>query len=69
MSRKHTAKEFNKSFTFNVGIGYQYPLSKRTFVYAGAGYTKVSNDLTVGRAKVSVDDKTIEVVSGLVHTF
>ena len=54
---------------FNVGIGYQYPLSKRTFVYAGAGYTKVSSDLTRGVGKSSVDEKTIEVVSGLVHTF
>ena len=54
---------------FNVGVGYQYPLSKRTFVYAGAGYTKVSSDFTSGDGKLAIDDKTIEVVSGLVHTF
>ncbi len=54
---------------FNVGVGYQYPLSKRTFVYAGAGYTKVSSDITRGVGKASYDEKTIEVVSGLVHTF
>jgi len=54
---------------FNVGIGYQYPLSKRTFVYAGAGYTKVSGDMSLDAAKISIDEKTIEVVSGLVHTF
>lgn len=55
--------------TFNVGIGYQYPLSKRTFVYTGAGYTKFSGDYTLIGAKDSSDKKTIEVVSGLVHTF
>ncbi len=54
---------------FNFGIGYQYPLSKRTFVYAGAGYTKVSGDMPIESYKIAVDNKTIEVVSGLVHTF
>ena len=54
---------------FNFGIGYQYPLSKRTFVYTGAGYTKFNGDLTLDGAKNSSDKKTIEVVSGLVHTF
>lgn len=56
----------NSSVTFedfNIGIGYEYPLSKRTYVYAGAGYTK--SDYVLPK----YENKTIEVVSGLVHTF
>lgn len=47
---------------FNIGIGYEYPLSKRTYIYSGAGYTKSDY-------KWFNYEKTIEVVSGLVHTF
>ena len=56
----------NSSVTFedfNIGIGYEYPLSKRTYVYTGAGYTK--SDYVLPK----YENKTIEVVSGLVHTF
>ena len=50
----------------NVGVAYQYPLSKRTYVYAGAGYTKGTVDLG---SELSLENKTVEVVSGLVHNF
>ena len=50
----------------SVGVGYQYPLSKRTYLYAGAGYTKATVD--VG-PEISLENKTVEVVSGLVHNF
>ena len=55
----------------NVGVGYEYPLSKRTFVYTGAGYTKVKVDTSasMGVRMPGIENKTIEVVSGLVHTF
>ena len=46
---------------WNVGAYYKYPLSKRTYVYAGAGYD--SED------KYGVKTKTTEVISGLVHQF
>ena len=49
----------------NVGVGYQYPLSKRTYVYAGAGYTKAK----VEDPEFELENKTVEVVSGLVHNF
>lgn len=52
--------------TFSFGVGYQYPLSKRTYLYAGAGYTKTSVD--VGSI-FGLESKTIEVVSDLVHNF
>lgn len=53
-------------YTFSVG--YEYPLSKRTFVYGGAGYYMDSYD------KVAVegyDDKaSVAAVNlGLVHKF
>ena len=53
-----TAKDMTR---YNVGATYMYPLSKRTSIYAGAGYIQeeVSN----------VDGKYVEVVSGIVHNF
>ena len=53
--------------TFSFGIGYQYPLSKRTYVYTGAGYTKVSGD--TGVKGLEGDTKTTEFVAGIVHNF
>ena len=46
----------------NVGAMYKYPLSKRTYVYAGVGYDQEEE---YGADKV----KTTEVISGLVHQF
>ena len=46
----------------NVGAFYKYPLSKRTYVYAGAGYDQSEKD---GDDK----KKTIEAISGIVHQF
>ena len=48
-------------------VGYEYPLSKRTFVYGGAGYYVDSYDkVAAGR-----DDKAsvAAVNAGLVHKF
>ena len=45
----------------NVGAMYKYPLSKRTYVYAGAGYDQ--------EEKFGVDTDTIEVISGIAHHF
>ena len=44
-----------------VGAGYQYPLSKRTLIYGGAGYVQDKVDNT----KPSL----VEVVAGMKHTF
>lgn len=49
---------------YQVGIGYKYPLSKRTYVYTAAGYTVEGSD-----AKNAEDIKTTEVVAGIVHNF
>lgn len=52
-------------YTFSVG--YEYPLSKRTFVYGGAGYYMDSYD----KVDVGHDDKAsvAAVSAGLVHKF
>lgn len=46
---------------FNVGAMYHYPLSKRTYLYAGAGFGQEKDD--------DNKTKTYEVSSGLVHNF
>lgn len=46
---------------FNVGAYYKYPLSKRTYVYAGAGYDQ--------EEEYGVKTKTTEVMTGLAHYF
>lgn len=52
----------DKDFTrINVGATYTYPLSKRTSLYAGAGYMQ---DEVYG-----VDTDYTEVVAGIVHNF
>ena len=55
--------------TINFGIGYQYPLSKRTYVYTAAGYTKLSGEVKTEGEKFDADTKTTEVVAGIVHSF
>ena len=54
--------ETNKEVTrWMVGAGYQYPLSKRTTVYGGAGYLQDKVDNT--------NPSIVEVVAGVKHTF
>ena len=55
--------------TINFGIGYQYPLSKRTYVYTAAGYTKMNVEWAQADAKLDADNETTEVVAGIVHNF
>ncbi len=51
---------------WNVGLGYAYSFSKRTTVYAAAGYTE---DKTEPAAEASTKTKTTEVAVGLIHKF
>ncbi|HIT97007.1 MAG TPA: porin [Candidatus Aphodousia faecavium] len=53
---------------YGVGVGYQYPLSKRTYVYTAASYTQQTKNSGAVNAK-DVDTKTTEVMMGLVHNF
>lgn len=54
---------------YGVGVGYQYPLSKRTYVYTAASYThQTTNDGKETWSK-DLDTDTTEVMAGLVHSF
>ena len=52
---------------YQVGVGYTYPLSKRTYLYTAAGYTQ--EELDKGGNTDTVKTKTTEVVAGIVHNF
>ncbi|MBS5492608.1 MAG: porin [Sutterella wadsworthensis] len=51
----------------NFSVGYDYPLSKRTFIYTGAGYMQDDYDVKVNGADDSAH--TWAVNAGLVHKF
>ena len=48
-------------------VGYEYPFSKRTMAYAGAGYFYDAYDLKVENH--SDHGSTLAVAAGLVHKF
>lgn len=49
-----------------LGVGYEYPLSKRTLVYTAAGYNQFEKDFVAGGSKKT---KSQEVMFGMVHKF
>ena len=49
-----------------VGAGYEYPLSKRTKVYAGAGWVQAKTDDNAGK---TTKKETTKVMAGMVHSF
>lgn len=51
-----------------IGFGYEYPLSKRTLVYADAGYVKDSYDAKLDTQK-DIDPSFYQAAVGLVHYF
>lgn len=53
---------------YGVGVGYQYPLSKRTYVYTAASYTHQTANAGKTWSK-DLDTDTTEVMAGLVHNF
>lgn len=68
-SRNAAADTDKADYTvYGVGVGYQYPLSKRTYVYTVASYTQETKNTGLADAK-DVDTKTTEVMMGLVHNF
>ena len=50
--------------TWTVGAFYKYPLSKRTYMYAGAGYTTTDYDV-----KDAEDENVTTVYTGICHNF
>lgn len=49
-----------------LGVGYEYPLSKRTLVYTAAGYNQFEKDFVADGSKKT---KSQEVMFGMVHKF
>ena len=64
MWTRAATRSFN-SFRLNYGVSarYNYPLSERTSLYAGAGYGQTKDDDTGNK------DQLTQVYCGLVHTF
>ncbi len=54
-----------------IQVGYTYPFSKRTNLYAGAGYmqTSMEDGITTGDTTSDKDFKTTQVMFGLLHKF
>ncbi|MDO4937994.1 MAG: porin, partial [Sutterellaceae bacterium] len=50
---------------YNIMAGYEYPFSKRTNVYVGAGYTKYKYEATDETGKYEI----FQAMFGLVHKF
>ena len=55
-----------KNKVWNAGLAYTYSLSKRTMLYAAAGYTENKKE---NNGTVTDKTKTTEVAAGLVHKF
>ena len=49
------------------GLDYTYPLSKRTSLYAAAGYTKNGDDVRLNSARNGLSGREVE--TGIRHTF
>lgn len=67
-SSEGTAKKAQDTDRLTVGVGYTYPLSKRTQLYTAAGYLRDSYKLQTSGAKETNPD-AYEVIAGMVHRF
>ncbi len=54
---------------YTASLGFEYPLSKRTLLYTGAGYVKAELDMGTDRGTLTHEYEGIDVVGGLVHRF
>ena len=65
------AKDATAEFTgYQAAVAYQYPLSKRTVLYTGVGYTNREADkLQVTEGAKKIEQETYDVSFGMVHYF
>lgn len=54
--------------SYGIGIGYQYPLSKRTYLYTAASWNRETSNDGYPEDK-DLDTDTTEVMAGIVHNF
>lgn len=59
----------NEFKRWTIAAAYDYPLSKRTSVYAMTGYTQESMEGEGSKGKFDADPKGYEFVAGLLHRF
>ena len=64
LGKDEKAKDMTR---INFSVGYDYPLSKRTFIYTGAGYMQDDYDVKVGTNDDSAHSWAVN--AGLVHKF
>jgi len=62
---RNAKKKIGDFKVYSALVGYEYPFSKRTYVYTSAGYTYEKNKKDSGVKK----DKTFQALAGLVHKF
>lgn len=58
-----------KGNLWNVGAGYEYPLSKRTKVYGFAGYTDGGKGWGKGSSLTTTNLNGYQIAVGMVHDF
>ena len=67
---ENDAKDATEEFTgYQAAVAYQYPLSKRTVLYTGVGYTNREVDKIGGKDGVKVEQDSYDVSFGMVHYF
>ncbi len=66
LSAEDTAESDNTLDRWNISVGYDYNLSKRTSVYTAATYLQ---DKLEYKAKADRDPSAVEVMAGLIHRF
>ena len=66
LSAEDTAESDNTLDRWNISVGYDYNLSKRTSVYTAATYLQ---DKLEYKAKEDRDPSAVEVMAGLIHRF
>lgn len=64
---RNDIRNFRDAVSDQYGLDYTYPLSKRTFLYGAAGYTKNGDDVRLNSAKNGFSGREVEM--GVRHTF
>lgn len=64
---RNDIREFRNGISDQYGLDYTYPLSKRTFLYAAAGYTKNGGEVRLNSARNGFSGREVE--TGMRHTF
>lgn len=64
---RNDIRDFRAGVSDQYGLDYTYPLSKRTYLYAAAGYTKNGDEVRLNSARNGLSGREVE--TGIRHTF